>query len=1033
MIYSSNHLEYLCQTLAGNVGQKNGNVFGREVIITQSMGMTAWLKTELTNRNGVLANTGFMNQDELLNEIYLLLFGIKPKNNKDFLRYKVYKLLEEDDFKSEFPEVAGYYNGSDLRRIQIAGRIADLFDQYQLYRADMIRIWGKGLLKNKASDAERWQQWLWKKIEIEPRESIRDKLIEAIEKNADKVKSNFPGIFIFGITIFTDFHLEFFQKLSEYTHIDFYLCLPTDKKEYSNELLLSFGSKAGEIAEMVEDKLGKFQFVPEKNIGDTSLIKIQDQILNNSNDLTFADDGSVQINSCFTPVREVESLYNYLLDLFVEDDRKKKDHEQIGKDYKDTLKPGDILVMATDINKYAPFIKAVFRSAPVKIPFKVSGAAANSDDSIVSAIEQLLRFEEDDLTSEKVMCLLEQKRIKQRFQISDTDYIRSVVRNANIRFGRRNNRDYETNYISWEYGLEKILLGYAMLTDKEFPARDGSSHFPYRDAEASESYDLLRLKAFVDKLEWVIDEKDNKKTMAEWKDFLLAVIDDMIWHDDFNKEDRADVSSVYKSLSYIDNIASAEKVPFEVFLDELDTKLFREPCEIKLNTGNITVSSPVPVRGIPFKVICFLGLDNDMFPRKDQYMGFDLMGDEKKTGDRNKKETDKYLFLDTILSSRQKLYLSYIGQNIKNNNEIPPSIVIDTLLDYLDTDKLLKKHPLHGFSNFYYKTDDKRMFTYLYGSCNSQINLKETPIKEINEIGISDFIRFFQAPVDWYFNYVLDIRYDEPEDILDETEIFELDNLQKWVVRKSLLRLRDDEIEAWFEKGKKEGYLPLKAAATVAVEQLKNEMEFIIPAYRKLIAGHEEETLFSNMVFDNIRITGPIDSIYGKEFIGYSVSDYPLKYKIDAYIKTLFLLVEGKIESARFIDKNGFVSKVPGDQKTAISCIQKLLKYYVAGNSSPLLFTIRTAEKEKEIEDKEAKAVRKAAKNGKGFNPMPPEERIDKILEAFNEEAFPDEDSGMYANPYLQTLFAQKVFDKFGMKEIDIIRDFSAKLNLFVF
>jgi exodeoxyribonuclease V gamma subunit len=1020
MTYSSNDLGYLCGKLAENTGTQNGNIFAKEVIITQSSGMTAWLKTELAKRNKVIANTVFMNQDALLSEIFWFFFKQKPASTKDIIRFKLYSLFGEMEFTTAFHEVAGYYSNSDLRRIQLAGKISDLFDQYQLYRPELIKKWENGEYStDKPSEAEKWQQWLWKKTGVESRETVRNKILSELEKNGDDLKKIFPRISIFGITVFTKFHLEFFNKLSEHTQVDMYLCLPTDQRELNNDLLVSYGEKAKELAELVKENFCNLNdFKKVSGQADTDLGNIQKSILNNTNGIAFRNDGSVQINSCYTPAREVECLYNYLLDLFEKDTN---------------LKPTDVLVMATDIDKYSPFVKAVFRSAPVRFPVKVSGAISSSDDSIVSAIEHILRFSEDDLTSEKVISLLEHKRIKKRFSVSDTDYIRSVVRNANIRFGRTNNRDHETNYVSWEYGLEKILLGYAMLTDKELPAKDGSSLFPYKDAEASESYDLLRLKAFVQYLEWVIDEKVNQKTMAEWKDFLLAVIENMIWHDDFEKEDRADVNSVYRSLSYIDNIASVGKVPFEVFLDELDSKLFSETREIKLNTGNITVSSPVPVRGIPFKVICFIGLDNEVFPRKDQYMGFDLMGDDKKAGDRNKKETDKYLFLDTILSARENLYLSYIGQNVKNNNEIPPSIVIDTLIDHLDTDKLLKKHPLHGFSSLYSRADDNRMFTYLYGSSASGIGLREYPAKEFNKIRISDFIRFFQAPVDWYFNNVLDIIYDEAGDIIDETEIFEPDSLQKWVIRKSLLSLREEDIDAWLEKGKKEGYLPLKAAATVAVEQLKNEMEYLIPAFSKLTSGTSEETLLIDLVVENIRITGAIESIYGKEFIGYSVSDYPLKYKIESYIKTLFLYAEGRIESARFIDKNGFVSKIPGDQKTAVSCITELLEYYLKGKDAPLLFTIRVAEKEKEIADKEAKAARKATEKGKKTEPTPIEDRIEKILEVFDEEAFPDEESGMYHNPYLQTLFSQKAFDQFGVNEIEMIRDFSAKLNLFAF
>ena len=839
MIYSSNHLENLCHQLAVNMGGKDDSIFGRQVIITQSAGMTAWLKTELAKSIGVIANVSFINQDALLVEIYQLLFGERLRNNKDAIRFQVYQLLGGEDFIREFPSVSGYYENNDLRRIQLAGRIADLFDQYQLYRGDMIQNWETKQLSKEASEAEKWQQWLWKKTGIESRVTARDKVINGLKENTELIKKNYPKIALFGITIFTGFHLEFFKELSKYTKVEFYLCLPTDKMPYQNELLVSFGSKAAELTEMLEEKLGKFEFAKQKNGDRTSLNRLQEQILDNSDNPAFTDDGSLQINSCFTPVREVECLYNYLLDLFDKDR---------------SLKPGDVLVMATDINKYAPFIKAVFKNAPVSIPFWISGAAKNSEESIVSALEQILRFTEDDLTSEKVVSLLEQKRIKQRFRVNDCDYIRSVVKKANIRFGRENRAGDDTRYVSWKYGLEKILLGYAMLTDNEYTISEDLTLFPYRDAEASDSHDLLRLKAFVETLEAILDAQLENRTLSEWKDFLFGeVIEKMIYHDDFKKEDRAEHNSVYKALSYIDSLEIKEKIPFAVFLDELDSKLFKESQEMKLNSGNVTVTAPVPARGIPFKVICFLGLDNDAFPRKDQFMGFDLLGEDYRPGDRSKKENDKYLFLDTILSAREKLYLSYIGQNVKNNTDLPPSIVIDTFINYLGTESLHKKHPLHGFSSLYNNPEDKRIFTYFYGSKDSGHPTETINEKKFNEIQVKRLIDFFKAPVEWYFNNVLDIFYDEQECVLEETEIFELDNLQRWIIMKKLLLLQDEDLKAYIEKGKKEGYLPLKAAADVSIERINKEMESIIPVYQKLVNNRKEESVAIDTEIDNVK------------------------------------------------------------------------------------------------------------------------------------------------------------------------------------
>lgn len=974
MIYSSNHLEYLCQTLAGNVGQKNGNLFGREVIITQSTGMTAWLKTELASRNGIIANIGFMNQDELLNEIYLLLFGIKSKNNKDLLRYKVYKLLEDDDFKSEFPEVAGYYNGSDLRRIQLAGRIADLFDQYQLYRSDMIELWESGQLTPAHPAAEMWQKWLWEKMKIESRKKTRDKLIDLLKANEALIRKTYPRISLFGITIFTEFHLVFFKELSKYAKVDFYLCLPTSQKEFKNELLVSFGSKALELSEMVEKNLGKFDYEKKKNDGETSLARIQDDVLNNTIDLKFTDDGSVQINSCFTPVREAECLYNYLLDLF---DRDR------------TLKPGDILVMATDINKYSPFIKAVFRNAPVKIPFRVSGAANNSEDSMVSAIEQILRFTEDDLTSEKVVSLLEQKRIKQQFRVSDCDYIRSVVRKANIRFGRENRAEDDTRYVSWKYGLEKILLGYAMLTDEEYPVGDGLTLFPYRDAEGSDSYDLLKLKAFVERLELLIDEEGKTRTMAEWKMFLVEeVVGEMVYHDDFDKDDRAELTSVYRALSFIDSLEFEEKVPFAVFLGELDSKLFTESGEMKLNTGNVTVSAPVPVRGITFKVICFLGLDNDAFPRKDQFPGFDLLGEKYLKGDRNKKETDKYLFLDTILSARDKLYLSYTGQNVKDNTVIPPSIAVDTFIEYAGSKTILRKHPLHGFSSQYNIEAAGQIFTYLYGANASVFDPKKPDPKEFDEIPVYSFVKFFEHPAEWYFKNILGIDHDEDEQTLPETELFGLGHLEKWQMKKDLLNTEDDKLDSYFEKCVKEGKLPLKNLGRLFSEEIVTEISLLKSKYLSLTKDKTERNVVIDLNIENVRFTGTIEGVFGNEFITYAFSER-LVYQVRAYLRTLLLSAQGEIKSSTMIEKKGEIKAMPvmtpDDARTEIG---KLLFYFLKGSQAPLKFTMNSTKPPKKEEINIETILRSIESDVTGNKNIKPPIEPDKYLRTLYEEGY---------------------------------------------
>ena len=1002
--YSSNHLESLCQTLAENITNHEQDIFRKEVIITPNAGMNAWLKTELARRNGIFANFEFTGQDEFFALTYQLLFNGKLRNNKDFIRYKIYELLD-GDFKTKFPEVAGYYHDNELRRFQLAEKIAGLFDQYQLYRSEMITGWKTGNLAT-INSAEVWQQWLWNKLNVESKLELKQRIIQRLNAQPELIREFYPVISVFGISDFSQFYIDFFNELVKYIKVNVYTCLPTNLRatpaEYQNELLVSLGKKSAELSAI--PGIADFQVIGNAN--DSLLAQIQNQILHNQTGADFNADDSLQIASSYTPVREVEALYNYLLDLFEKDRATAKNVNG-----KEGLKPGDVLVITTDINKYAPYINAVFRNAPVSIPFKVSGAANNAEDSMVAALELLLKFTEDDMTSEKVVSLLEQKRIRKRFGIQDCNYIRAVVRKANIRFGFSNAVEDDTQYVSWEYGLNKILLGYAMLTDEEFEVKENLTLYPFRDAEASESYDLFRLKAFVDQLKSLIEAQKEARTLADWKQFLVEVIDSMVYRDDFDKKDRTEMSSIYKALSFMDQLESDKPLPYCIFQEELKSKLFTESRESRLNTGNVTVSSPVAVKGLPFKVICFLGLNNDIFPAKDSFMGFDLVGEEYKAGDPSGKESDKQLFLDTILATREKLYLSYIGQSVKDNTGIPPSIVLDTLLNYAGLEKSVIHHPLHGFSSAYHKNTGNGLFTYLYGEQPDDFGSKAADPKEFNEISVDSFVKFFEHPIEWYFKNVLGIRYEDNEETLPETELFDLDNLQKWMVKNDLLTLEDNDFESYLVKGKKEGLLPLRNLGEFLLNKLVVETELIRSEYGKLIKDQEEKAIHVALNKDDIRISGTITNIYTKKYITFSLSKSPQKNLVRAYIRTLLLCAQNEIDSAILINNDGGIINIPiFPANEALLQIEALIYYLVEGMKSPLKFTLNATQ--------------------------PPNRytalSIDTVLESFRSEAEVNNkfDPPIMPSWYMKTLIDQSYFKDFNTDDFEELKKIARLLNL---
>src|SRR5690606_635358 len=214
---------------------------------------------------------------------------------------------------------------------------------------------------------------------------------------------------------------------------------------------------------------------------------VQNSIFNNEKkDILFSEnllsDGSITINSCYSPTREVEVLYNYLVHL-VEKKQEK-------------LSARDIIVMVSDIDLYGSYIKAVFDNAPYKFNYTIADESYVVSDTISNALFSILSLNEQQFTSEKVISLLEFSSIRKQFQIENTAFIRHIVDAANIRFGFSGNREHDTDYVSWEYGLDRIMYGLTMHGGNEFGTGE-KSFFPIDLVEGFDMFNMVRFVYFV--------------------------------------------------------------------------------------------------------------------------------------------------------------------------------------------------------------------------------------------------------------------------------------------------------------------------------------------------------------------------------------------------------------------------------------------------------------------------------------------------------------------------------------------------------
>ena len=108
----------------------------------------------------------------------------------------------------------------------------------------------------------------------------------------------------------------------------------------------------------------------------------------------------------------------------------------------------------------------------------------------------------------------------------------------------------------------------------------------------------------------------------------------------------------------IDKAISSEPV-----LERLTEKLNETRGAKGFISGRVTFCAMLPMRSIPFKVICIIGLNENTFPRQKSSLEFDLMAKHPVKGDRNNRDSDRYLFLETLISAKERLILSYVGQS----------------------------------------------------------------------------------------------------------------------------------------------------------------------------------------------------------------------------------------------------------------------------------------------------------------------------------------------------------------------------------
>ncbi len=976
----SNKMESLLQALLAVIEQPLDNVFTPETILVQNQGMARWITQGIAERQGIAANLNFPLPATFIWRIFELQLERVPDSSsfdKESLLWRCMALLPRYAHTEGFEEIANYLSGGDatLKCYQLSRRIADLFDQYLVYRADMISRW-------EAGEETHWQARLWRAMRENSSEPHRAALIEEFRTSLDAqgAAAEMPQrITLFGLSALPPLYLDIIASLSEHIEVHLFLLNPSlnywgdivaekdlarlrglwqqhDRADVSelymagNPLLASMGKQARDfLDQMHEYQAEDFDFFETPRLG-TLLAAVQEDILNlqqrSTEELPVCTiepaDRSIQIHSCHSPMREVQVLHDQLLSLF----------ESLPG-----LTPQDVVVMSPDIDQLAPYIEAVFGGAPAQryIPFSIADQADAAQDPLVETLLGWLELPFDRFEAPAVLSWLELPAVQRRLGLDReaVERIREWVSDSGIRWGIDSEHraqlgiDEADNSNSWAFGFERLFVGYALSPGSGLY----QSTAPFTDIEGNEAQWLGELQAFIEILDGWRKELASPANIAQWQRRINRMIEQLLQPDEDEEQVLNSVRDALDKL--VEHAARAGydgRIDASVLCQHLASQIGSGSGSRRFLTGRVTFCNMVPMRSIPFRVVCLLGMNDSDYPRIDKPLGFDLIAQHPRKGDRSRREDDRYLFLESILSAREVLYISYVGHSQQNNSVKLASVVVSELLDYVqqgyrlaDGDlrqQLLTEHPLQPFSERNFSLGSYAAEWLQRGDERQQFIDDALPmVDEFTEvIELSDLKAFFVNPARSFLKR-LGVGNAEYDEALAESELFELDYLQAYFLKDEVLSelLHGGDSESCLKLSRARGELPHGSFGEIAFTQTTTTLE----EFSQQVASMQEQLglpVDIGIAVESATISGRVSALVSGGCFGYRPAKLKPKDQLLLWIDHLALCAAGNGGESTHLAQDKLFKLDAVEQEAAVSQLDGLVRLFRQGQNMPLSF-----------------------------------------------------------------------------------------------
>jgi exodeoxyribonuclease V gamma subunit len=978
-LHRSHRADALAAALAELLADPPADPFTRELIAVPTRGIERWLTQHLAgalgaaDADGICAGVEFPFPGRVIDDALAAASDIDPATDPWQPDRLVWPLLEIVDAAIEEPwlsQLAVHLRAEPERRFARVAQLTRLLHGYGIRRPELIQTWARG--EDWPAENAAWQAELWRRL----RERIgvpsqAERLIPACARLRSEpgLIELPPRLALFGLTRLPPSYVAVLSALATGRDVHLLLLHPSaalwsqaqsalpdssaprrraDDPTASitrNRLLASWGRDVREL-QTVLSAAGPIEDHPPPApwavATPTLLGRLQQDVRANqmppgpplpgrpeARVRLAPDDRSVQIHACHGRTRQVEVMREAILHRLAADP---------------TLEPRDVIVMCPDVENFAPLIEATFGPVgdetgedPLDLRVRLADRSLRQTNPLLGVLARLLELAGGRVTASEVLDLLDSGPLRRRFDCDDDDLdrIRAWITEAGVHWGvdtehRAEYRLAEVPTGTWAAGLRRLLLGVAQ------GAADGRMYegvLPVDDVQSGAIALAGRFAEFIDRLATTLADCARSHTVAGWAEVLASaaahltsVPDDEAWQQRELDRILGELTSGSETVTRPGGgpgtvqpgpAGSALSLAEARFL--LADRLAGRPTRTNFRTGDLTVCTLQPMRSVPHRVVCLLGIDDGSFPRKAWHEGDDLLLADPHIGDRDSRAEDRQLLLDALMAAGEALIVTYSGNDERTNARRPPAVPIGELLDVIAATAIGSgggdaraqvelRHPLQAFDprNFRpgrlagdqpWSFDAPALSGALAfdGARAGAPPFLATPLPPLDEGGVlalDELVAFFRHPVRGFLRQRLELSTFEASDELDDALPVELDGLERWKVGQRLLEasLAGRDVRATYLPEVAGGALPPGLLGQRVIEQTRPGATLL--ARQALAAGGDGEarSLEANVTLaDGTRLAGTVSGVRGNVLLTVSYSRLRAAQRLESWIRLLAL------------------------------------------------------------------------------------------------------------------------------------------------